>query len=355
MLRSLKAQSVPLEIAVLNASGDPRVIDALEGSNLSIDYYREGPDDGQAAAIAEGWKHTGGDIIGWLNADDILFPNALEHVHQAFGNADAPDCVYGDSIIIDENGAVLGLHGQVGDVDDTLGISNCISQPSCFVRRAAVDHVGGLDEALTYTMDWELWTRLQQAGKRFHRIDRYLSAVYWGANTKTASLSFRRLKELVGHTLRYAGPASALRTLTGIMTQAAPEGSRLRRWAGRHLSDTERSGILASADRNPRETGQPALTLPLINVFNRPLNAYRVTVSGNTAHIEPPIGGTITQLSPHEWRIALAEPVMPAQVAEVTIEGTGNMVRLERVEWDTNQPEADMCSPQEKVNGEQVG
>jgi len=211
-LGSLAGQDMALEIAFLDASGDPRVAAAADASGLEFAYRRTGPDSGQAAAIAEGWAHTRAPILGWLNADDLLVPGALAAVAEAFdANPDA-GVVHGGSDFIDETGRVIGVHDHAGEAGPLLYRSNLISQPSCFVRRSCVETAGGIDPALVYTMDWDLWVRLYGAGVKFKRLDRTLSHVYMGQGTKTADITPRRLTEIARLVNRHAGPWNAFKS-----------------------------------------------------------------------------------------------------------------------------------------------
>lgn len=212
-LESLQRQDMALDIAFMDASGDPRVHDAAEASGLPFAYRRRGPDAGQAAAIAEGWAHTRAPILGWLNADDLLVPEALSHVAQTFDDDPAVGAVHGGSHFIDETGRVIGHHDQVSEAGPRLYRSNLISQPSCFVRRNCVEAAGGIDRSLIYTMDWELWVRLYANGVRFRRIDRTLSHVYMGPGTKTADINPRRLAEIARLVNRHAGPWNAFKSI----------------------------------------------------------------------------------------------------------------------------------------------
>ena len=181
----------------MDASDDHRVVDIADKSGIDFAYRRHGPDQGQAAAIAEGWRNTTGKYLGWLNADDVLFPSALHCAAEAFSSTDAPDVLYGDSTILNYDGATIGVHGQIFEVSSSIFRSNPISQPSCFFRRDLVERIGGLDESLHYTMDWDLWVRLYEAGAKFQKSERYLSAVYCGNGTKTSQLSMERLREII--------------------------------------------------------------------------------------------------------------------------------------------------------------
>ena len=225
-LASLAEQDAPLEIALLDASGDARVTEAAAASGIAFTYRRSGPDTGQAAAIAEGWRETGGEILFWLNADDRLLPGALKCVAAAFNAPSAPDVVFGGSDFIDGRGKRIGNHDQLADVSDLLLRSNTLSQPSCFARRAAVESVGGLDESLHYVMDWDLWIRLHQGGARFKRIEETLSSVHMGANTKTDAISIQRLSEVCKLVNRHAGPWAACKS-----TLSVTANTLQRRWS----------------------------------------------------------------------------------------------------------------------------
>ncbi|MEE2525876.1 glycosyltransferase [Hyphobacterium sp. HN65] len=216
MLSSIKFQNVELEIALMDSSGDPRVAHTISESGLDFAYHHEGPDKGQADAIATGWAKTRGDVVFWLNADDQLMPEALNVAAAAF-NADRDLAVfYGGSKFVDIDGIVTGHHDQVADASDLIYRSNIVSQPSCFVRRNWVDLVGGLNRSLHYTMDWDLWVRLYAAGAPFQRTPAMLSQVYMGEGTKTSKINFGRLNEIARLVNRYAGPINALKSVMAV-------------------------------------------------------------------------------------------------------------------------------------------
>jgi glycosyltransferase involved in cell wall biosynthesis len=215
-LKSLAAQTMPLEVALMDASSDPRVAAAAAESGLAFTHHREGPDEGQASAIVEGWANTTSDIVFWLNADDRLSDGALTRVAQIFGADPSVDVVFGGSDFIDADGARVGVHDQISDATPLLLRSNVISQPSCFVRRTKVEAVGGLNSRLHFVMDWDLWVRLYKSGARFVRVDETFSEVYMGAGTKTASLKLRRLLEIFALVNRHAGLWAATKSTLAV-------------------------------------------------------------------------------------------------------------------------------------------
>lgn len=195
-LASLIAQGDILEIAVLDASGDPRVAALLDSLEAHFAFRRTGPDDGQSDAIIEGWRNTHAPILGWLNADDVLYPGALAAAAKIFDAEPATDLVYGDSTIVSDDGAYVGYHWAVAPPDEAI-LSGCtISQPSCFFKRDVINGVGGLDPALHYTMDWDLWVRLWRAGVKFVHAGDVWSRVLWSDEAKTGGFNAQRRKEL---------------------------------------------------------------------------------------------------------------------------------------------------------------
>lgn len=195
-LESLKAQQAETSIAFLDASGDPRVAALADKYDDMLDYRRHGPDKGQSDAIIEGWDNTDGDFLGWLNADDSLFPSSLETVSRYLTDNPQLDLVYGHSSIIDEHDRMTGYHFNVQPPGDQLFEGCIISQPSCFFRRSTYERVGGLKRELHYTMDWDLWLRLYTEGAKFGFIDKLMSRVLWASDTKSASFNKGRRREL---------------------------------------------------------------------------------------------------------------------------------------------------------------
>ncbi len=214
-LESLAIQTPRPAVSLLDASGDPRVAETADRYRELIAYRRHGPDKGQSDAILEGWRETPGDVLGWLNADDALYPGALKAAGERLGEDDAPDVVYGHSVIVNDSGEVTGYHWAVAPPSDYLLAGDIISQPSCFFRRAAYDRAGGLDASLHYTMDWDLWVRLWRNSAKFAFLDETLSRVLWTPDAKTGGLGRARRKELNRIINQNASPMRQLKSKIG--------------------------------------------------------------------------------------------------------------------------------------------
>jgi len=219
-LNSLSTQNGDLRVSLLDASGDRRVSDLADQFAGILAYRRHGPDKGQSDAIIEGWTNADGDVLGWLNADDFLYPGALERVSEIFERDRAVDVVSGHSAICDRQGALTGYHWAVEPPGEAI-LSGCvISQPSCFFRRSLYDAVGGLDRSLHYTMDWDLWIRFYRNAAKFAFLDEPLSVVYWGEGTKTIGMNKTRRLELDRLVSAHTPPGKKFRARRGFFLRA---------------------------------------------------------------------------------------------------------------------------------------
>lgn len=163
-------------------------------------------DRGQADALRRGFLESDAGVLGWLNADDMILPDALETVTAIFRDHPDVDVVYGDCAFLNESGQFLGYFQEVQDFSrrDLLNFSDFIPQPSTFFRRRAYEAVGGIDSSLEYAMDWDLWCRMARAGARFMRIREVLAAARLHSEAKTQSGGFRRTRELCRVNMRHA-------------------------------------------------------------------------------------------------------------------------------------------------------
>jgi GT2 family glycosyltransferase len=125
------------------------------------------PDRGLSDAVNKGIRLAEGEVVGWLNADDVYMPGALDRVGRAF--AEHPDALWatGGCLIIDDDGKEI--RRLVTAYKDFFLrhysyslhlVQNFVSCPSTFVRRSAFDQVGLLEERFAYSMDYDLWLRL---------------------------------------------------------------------------------------------------------------------------------------------------------------------------------------------------
>lgn len=193
---SLRCQTEPFELAVLDATPDNSIQTILKPYQDIIAYQYHHPDNGQSAAIQEGWDHTDGEIVAWLNADDYYFPDTLTKVAKVFREHPEVDVVYGHGVYVS---ADLTFQMYFPGINPNLAAlkQGCIiCQPSCFIRRSAMERVQGVSTDLHYVMDWDLWLKLYHTGCKFHFLDELLSVARIYPETKTSSGGKPRCREI---------------------------------------------------------------------------------------------------------------------------------------------------------------
>src|SRR5262249_15618714 len=131
-------------------------------------------DRGQTDAINKGLRRAQGEILAYLNSDDVLLPGAIAAVVAHFQRNPDSDLVYGNAYHIDENDGVLGEYPTAPYDFDRLLQDCCICQPAAFWRRRLIDRVGLFDEELHYAMDYEYWMRIDRAGGTLKHVPEFL-------------------------------------------------------------------------------------------------------------------------------------------------------------------------------------
>jgi glycosyltransferase involved in cell wall biosynthesis len=185
-IHSILAQNYPnLEYLVIDGGSTDGTLDILGQYGNGLNWVSE-PDEGQAQAINKGFKRSTGDIVAWLNSDDIYLPQTLPIVADFFSYQPDVDVVYGDYHLIDHQGQVL-LHKREIPFDYNILLYGLdyISQPTTFFRKRVFETVGYLDESLHYGLDWEYWLRIASQGGKFAHIPQYLAATRWHRQAKT--------------------------------------------------------------------------------------------------------------------------------------------------------------------------
>ncbi|HZT19170.1 MAG TPA: glycosyltransferase family 2 protein [Dongiaceae bacterium] len=186
-IESVLAQGYPgLRYVVQDGASDDGTRAVLERLGSEVEWRSE-PDGGQADAINRGFARVTGEIMGWINSDDLLLPGALAHVGGFFRAHPDVDVVYGHRIVIDEQGREIGRWVLPRHDPRALAYTDYIPQETMFWRRAVWEAVGPLDASYHYAMDWDFALRAQRAGFRFRRLPRFLGCFRVHAEQKTTS------------------------------------------------------------------------------------------------------------------------------------------------------------------------
>lgn len=174
-IESILRQDYPrIECIVVDGGSTDETLGILRSYGGRIKWLSE-PDAGPPDAINKGWRMCSGEILTWLNADDVWAPGAVSTAVAYFRDHPEVDVVYGDCGIIDKDGKPISRL-RVRDWDLRLAVEHCdhiIHQAASFMRRQILQRVGWLYSNLCH--DHELWLRIALAGGRFGRVPALLA------------------------------------------------------------------------------------------------------------------------------------------------------------------------------------
>ncbi|MFC2023596.1 glycosyltransferase, partial [Chloroflexota bacterium] len=122
------------------------------------------------AAINKGFKRATGEVVAWLNSDDVYHPGALQANARYSVKLPETDMLYGDLRLMDHRGRSSRVVSAPQFDPVQLVVSNYILQPSVFIRRRVFDRIGYLDASLHYIMDYDYWLRAAVGGLRIDRV-----------------------------------------------------------------------------------------------------------------------------------------------------------------------------------------
>lgn len=165
----LSQEGVHLEYLVFDGGSTDDSVAIIERYSDHLDFWVSEPDRGQSHAINKGFTRATGDIVTWLNSDDVLLPGALRTVVEAFRRDPTADAVYGNFVYIDRHDRVLRKRRVFKSFRyETLLYHDYLGQPAVFYRRRVLDRIGLLDEDLEYSMDWDFFLRMKRACRMIH-------------------------------------------------------------------------------------------------------------------------------------------------------------------------------------------
>jgi hypothetical protein len=165
------AQSDLVEHIIVDGGSTDGSKAIIERNASRFAWWCSEKDGGQSDAINKGLAHATGDIFGWINSDDALLPSAAERVSMAF-QADPDLLVFGGRISHRDAQGERASDQLNGTGQLQLFADPVINQPATFYRMDVVREIGGVDPALRYVMDLELWWQvLFRHGTRHVRFE----------------------------------------------------------------------------------------------------------------------------------------------------------------------------------------
>lgn len=151
-----------------------------------IAWWVSEADCGQADAINKGLKRAQGEIIGWLNSDDLYLQGTLEIVVDFFQSHPEVGLVFGDVLAVDECGETINTLRYADYHLEDLMEFRIIGQPAVFFRREVLEKSGLLDLSYHYLLDHQLWIRMAGITTMRH-IPQFLAAARFHAGAKNVA------------------------------------------------------------------------------------------------------------------------------------------------------------------------
>jgi glycosyltransferase involved in cell wall biosynthesis len=190
-----------LEYIFMDGGSGDKTLERVEQFRDRFAHFESNPDGGQSAAIAKGFAHATGEIMAYLNSDDVLLPGTLNFVAEYFRQHPAVDFVYGHRCIINENNKVIGHWILPPHSSFMMRRWDLIPQESCFWRRSLFEKKGNVDSTFRFAMDYDLFVRYMNTAK-FKRVNRFLAAfrVHQDAKSSTqlATVGRQEVKRVQG-------------------------------------------------------------------------------------------------------------------------------------------------------------
>ncbi len=159
-INSVLDQNYPaLEYIVIDGGSSDATLEVIKKYEHKIAYWTSAPDGGQSEAINKGLRRATGDIVTWLNSDDLFLPGTLQRIPGLFAEYDAA-LIHGKTVLFGDGikEQIKGADEKDLDVRYLAGMP--FPQPSSFFKRSALLEQGFLDESLHYGMDYDLFARI---------------------------------------------------------------------------------------------------------------------------------------------------------------------------------------------------
>ena len=157
-LRSVLTQDYPaIEYLVVDGASSDGSVDIIRRYSDRLAWWISERDSGQSEAINKGLQRAKGEIVGWLNSDDIYLPGAVAAAVAAFRAHPEAGLVYGDALAIDADGKEFNLMRARQYTLADLMAFHIICQPAAFMRRSVLEQVNYLNPEYQLLMDNLLW------------------------------------------------------------------------------------------------------------------------------------------------------------------------------------------------------
>ena len=184
-----------LEYIVIDGASTDGSVEIIKKYEDRISYWISEKDAGQSEALNKGLRLANGDIVGWLNSDDIYYPNTLKTVARYFSTSPLPEVIAGHAQFIDREGKPIKdtykAEDKTFDELTRFWVSWPLPQPSVFFRRSVIEDIGYINEEMHYAMDLDYFLRMRKT-RELQIVDEILSGYRLHEQSKTGDWHSQR-------------------------------------------------------------------------------------------------------------------------------------------------------------------
>ena len=174
-VRSVLLQRYPnLEYIVMDGGSSDGTMGVLAPYRDRIAHLSHARDKGQSDAVSRGFARSTGEIMSYLNSDDMLAPGALAFVADFFARNPDVDVVYSHRCTVDGDNIVRWYWLLPRHSNWYQSRWDLIPQETCFWRRRVFEKCGNVDSGFRFALDYDLFVRFMRSGARFVRVNRFL-------------------------------------------------------------------------------------------------------------------------------------------------------------------------------------
>ncbi len=164
---SVLNQNYPnLEYIIIDGGSTDGSVKIIKKYEKYLSYWVSEKDKGQADAIRKGFNNSTGDILAWLNSDDIYVPQVLFFIMKIFKSDNCIDMIYGNAYLINKDDEIIYEHRSIPfNLNTCVIVGGILDQVSTFWKKNIYQKVGGINLNYIFCMDLELFVRINKIAK----------------------------------------------------------------------------------------------------------------------------------------------------------------------------------------------
>lgn len=199
-IRSVLCQSCKdFELIICDGGSTDDSLEIIRQHGNSIAWWCSEPDGGQSAAFNKGFAHASGQFLTWLNADDVMLPDAVKLLQSQVSRY--PECQWfgGGAVYFSGSSKAAVARSVIPNsfVQQLLRVPSWlrVDAPSTFFSRDLFHRSKQFDLSLKYVMDIELWMQFCDLGVNMRHLPSYTWGFRLHEQSKTASALTEKIRD----------------------------------------------------------------------------------------------------------------------------------------------------------------